>query len=93
MKTENILLILAIIIIILFLINISRHFLVPSPIIVQNPPVLTQPIINRVYGRSPKPCPFPFGCGGKNRPGRGGWFPKKFPKKGNKGKNKGKKKI
>ena len=80
MKNENILLILAIIIIILFLINVLKHLLLPSPIIVQNLPVLTQPIINKKY-IGPEPCPFPFGCGGKKRPGRKGWFPRKFPKK------------
>lgn len=71
MKTENILLVLAIIIIILFIFSIFRDFVTPIPIIVQNPPVLTRPM----YERGPRPCPFPFGCGRKSRPGRGGWFP------------------
>ena len=68
MKTENILLVLTIIIIILFTFSIFRDFVTPIPIIVQNPPT------RLMYG-GPRPCPFPFGCGRKSRPGRGGWFP------------------
>ena len=74
MKTENILIILALVVVILLVFsNFSGS--TPTPIEFQTPAFLT-PMFQQV---GPMPCPFPFGCGGKGRPGRGGWFPMPIP--------------
>ena len=72
MKTYNILIILAVIVLILLVfsnyVNMAANNI---PVVIQTPSFLT-PVFQEV---GPTPCPFPFGCGGKGRPGRGGWFP------------------
>jgi hypothetical protein len=73
MKTENILIILALFVVI-FLLFSNFSATTPTPIVFQTPSFLSPSI-----GRGPRPCPFPFGCGGKGRPGRGGWFPMSIP--------------
>jgi len=69
MKTENILIILALVVVILLLFS-NFSVTKPTPIVFQTPAFLSPYI-----GDGPRPCPFPFGCGGKGRPGRRGWFP------------------
>ena len=68
MKSENSLMILALFVAILLLFSNFSATTPTAPIVFQTPSFLSPSI-------GPNPCPFPFGCGGKERPGRGGWFP------------------
>uniref|UniRef100_A0A6C0EMD4 Uncharacterized protein n=1 Tax=viral metagenome TaxID=1070528 RepID=A0A6C0EMD4_9ZZZZ len=70
MKTENILIILALVVVILLLFS-NFSVTKPTPIVFQTPSFLSNS-----FDDGPQPCPFPFGCSGKGRPGRGGWFPR-----------------
>jgi hypothetical protein len=71
MNTYNILIILALVVLILLLFSNYNPATGNIPIVMETPGFLT-PSFQQV---GPSPCPFPFGCGGKVRPGRGGWFP------------------
>ena len=70
MKTENILIILALFVVIFLLFSNFSVATPTAPIVFQTPSFLSNS-----FDEGPQPCPFPFGCGGKGRPGRGGWFP------------------
>ena len=71
MKTENILIIVALFVVILLLFSNFSVETPTAPIVFQTPSFLSNS-----FDDGPQPCPFPFGCGGKGRPGRGGWFPR-----------------
>jgi len=72
MKTYSILIILAFIVLILLVFSNYANMAANNiPVVIQTPSFLT-PMFQE-FG--PDPCPFPFGCGGKIRPGRKGWFP------------------
>ena len=77
MKTEDIMLVLVIVIVIIFLFIVFKNLFIQTPILVEIPNILQRtPFIHR---GGPRPCPFPFGCGGKVKPGHGGWFPMSWP--------------
>ena len=71
MKTENILIILALFVVIFLLFSNFSVATPTAPIVFQTPSFLSP----NSFDEDHNPCPFPFGCGGKGRPGRGGWFP------------------
>lgn len=72
MKTYSVLIILAFIVLMLLVFSNYANMAANNiPVVIQTPSFLT-PMFQE-FG--PDPCPFPFGCGGKIRPGRKGWFP------------------
>lgn len=72
MKTYSVLIILAFIVLMLLVFSNYANMAANNiPVVIQTPSFLT-PMFQEL---GPDPCPFPFGCGGKIRPGRKGWFP------------------